>query len=192
MRVLVIPEDSRKDKDLLRPILTSLLSHAGYGRAKVRICEDPVLGGVEEALKPERIAEIIDRYPMVDLFLVIVDRDGQPTRRARLDALERSLGAALSLDRFLMAEHAWQEVEVWVLAGHELPADWRWKEIRAEIHPKERYFRPFCKAQGLSDDAAGRSILATRAAAHFGRIHDLCGEDIAALAERIRGLRSRP
>ncbi len=55
MRVLVIPEDSRGDKEMLKPLVQAFLMEAGWTRAKVRVCEDPVLGGVMEALKWERI-----------------------------------------------------------------------------------------------------------------------------------------
>ena len=189
MRVLVIPEDSRRDKDLLKPLVEAMMAAVGHPRAKVRICEDPVLRGVDEALKLERIAVILDLYKMVDLFLVIVDRDGQAQRRERLKALEQGAAELLGAEQVLLGEHAWQEVEVWILAGHELPADWSWPEIRTEIHPKERYFLPFLKACGFTDDAAGRSLLAHQASANFRRIHSICPEDVGVLTTRLRELR---
>src|ERR1041385_6919399 len=76
VRVLVIPEDSRRDKGLLKPLIEALMAAAGRPRAKVRVCEKPVLGGVAEALKLERLREIIDLWGgQTDLFLLIVDRD---------------------------------------------------------------------------------------------------------------------
>jgi hypothetical protein len=51
----------------------------------VRICTDPLLGGVVQALRWERIEEILDRYRgMVDLFLLRVDRDGEQAREHTL------------------------------------------------------------------------------------------------------------
>lgn len=53
---------------------------------KVKVCQDPLLGGVNEALKWERIEEIIDQYRgMFNLFLLCVDRDGKVGRKATLD-----------------------------------------------------------------------------------------------------------
>lgn len=54
MNVLVIPEDSRKDKYILKPLFKSLFRAIGRPTARVRVCEDPVLGGVHEALKSSR------------------------------------------------------------------------------------------------------------------------------------------
>ena len=89
MTVLVVPEDFRKDQFILKPLLSRLLASLGKPRATVRICQDPLLGGVEEALKTERIAEIVDRYGgRVQVILLCIDRDGNPGRRRRLDQLE--------------------------------------------------------------------------------------------------------
>jgi hypothetical protein len=51
MRVLVIPEDFRKDQYMLKPIINALMKSLGKPSAKIRICQDPLLGGVSEALK---------------------------------------------------------------------------------------------------------------------------------------------
>lgn len=143
MNVLVIPEDFRKDQYILKPIVEAMLQAIGR-RAKVIVCQDPLLGGVDQATKWERIREILDRYRYsVNIFLLIVDRDGQPGRRDALNALERKAKEYLAADRFFLAENAWQEVEVWILAGHDLPRDWTWKDIRQETDPKEVYFKPF-------------------------------------------------
>ena len=142
MNVLIIPEDFRKDQYILKPVLTKLLAAAGKPKAKLQVCLDPLLGGVGEALKWSRIEEIIDMYPMVQLFLLIIDRDGNSGRRTALDGIEKKADAkfaALGADtsRTLLAENAWQEIEVWALAGVDLPKDWVWKDVRAEPNPKE-------------------------------------------------------
>lgn len=206
MRVLVIPEDSRRDKDLLKPLIEALMSTVGRPRAKVRICERPVLGGVAEALKAERLREIIDLWGgQTDLFLLIVDRDGkdgmslpatggQPARknedrRAVITRLEHESIGLLPGGKALLGEHAIEEVEVWVLAGHDLPAEWSFRAIRAELHPKEAFFVPFLtKHRGLTDDTAGRALVAAEAARNFQRICDRCPEDVKRLTERIRML----
>ena len=84
-----------------------------------------MLGGVGEALKWERIQEILLFYSgMIDLYLLIIDRDGKAGRRQRLNELEGLAANLLPTDRGFFAENAWQEVEVWVLAGHKLPKEW--------------------------------------------------------------------
>ncbi|MBM4396668.1 MAG: hypothetical protein FJ087_13390 [Deltaproteobacteria bacterium] len=189
MRVVVIPEDSRKDKFALKPIVEALMAQLGKPAAKVRVCEDPVLGGVEEALKPERIRDVISLYPMANLLLLIVDRDGEEHRSKRIERIEGEACGALKAGQALLGENAWQEVEVWILAGHDLPADWQWKEVRAEVNPKERYFQPFAVARGVAGESdGGRGSLAAAAARRFDRVLRLCPEDLGNLATRIRGL----
>ncbi|MDR3555528.1 MAG: hypothetical protein P4L55_12300 [Syntrophobacteraceae bacterium] len=125
----------------------------------------------------ERIKEIIVRYPMVDLFLLCVDRDGIMTRRNRLDSIENNALELLPDRKSLIAENAWQEIEVWVLAGHDLPSSWEWKTIREDLNPKEDYFVPFSKRRRLLDTPGeGRRILAREAAKNYNRIRRLCPE----------------
>lgn len=176
MNVLVIPEDFRKDQFVLKPIVEAMMK-AGGRRAKVQVCTDPLLGGIDQALRWERIKEVVLRYPMVDLFLLCVDRDGVEGRRASLDSIENRALELLSGMRSLFAENAWQEIEVWVLAGHELPSDWKWRTVREDLNPKENYFIPFSKRRGLLDTPAeGRGILAREAARNYNRICQLCPE----------------
>lgn len=188
--VLVIPEDFRRDEPLLKPIVERMVE-AGGRRARVRVCRDPLLGGVGEALKTKRIQEILDRYRgTVHLFLLIVDRDGISDRRNRLAALEAEARQILGTDRHLLAENAWQEVEIWALAGmRDLPKTWKWAVIRGEAHAKETYFEPYARRRGLlGAPFGGRQILGQEAAANYPRIRQLCPEDVGNLEERIRGL----
>jgi hypothetical protein len=188
MRVLVIPEDYRKDQYVLDPIIRAMMSALGKPRAKVEICRDPLLGGVVEALKWDRIVEILDQNQgMVQLFLLCVDRDGLPGRRDALDSLEKKANSFLTGQRAeFLAVNAWQELEVWVLAGHDLPTDWNWKEIRAEANPKERFFQPLAAGRKLLDEPGeGRRTLAREAARRYDRIQKLCPEDVANLQARI-------
>jgi hypothetical protein len=183
--VLVIPEDFRKDQYMLKPIIKAMMEKLGKPKAKVVVCKDPLLGGVEQALKWERIEEIINRYKMVDLFLLCVDRDGKENRKNSLDKIEQSAKNILQ-NKCLVSENAWQEIEVWVLAGHDLPPDWNWQQIRQEVHPKEMYFIPFADRRSLlNSPGEGRKILAEEAAKKYDRIRQLCPEDIANLETKI-------
>ena len=79
MKVLIVPEDFRQDQFVLKPLFSRLLASLGKPRATVRICQNPLLGGVGEALKSERVAEIVDRYGgSVNVILLCIDRDGNP------------------------------------------------------------------------------------------------------------------
>ena len=71
MNVLIIPEDFRQDQFILKPIIKAMLSALGKRRATVKVCRDPLLGGVTEAMKWERIAEIIDMYRTIQLFFFL-------------------------------------------------------------------------------------------------------------------------
>lgn len=187
-RVLVIPEDFRKDEPLLQPIVERMLEACGRP-ARVRILKDPLLGGVTEALKWERIQEILDRYRnMVDCFLLIVDRDGVETRQERLNRLEAKARDFLGSPDRLFAENAWQEVEVWALAGlRDLPKDWAWKTIRGAVHAKEEFFERYVELRGLETEPfGGRQRLGEEAARNYARIRKLCPEDVGALESRLK------
>ncbi len=168
MNVYIIPEDFRKDQYVVAPIVKRMLAEAGKPNANVRVCFDPLLGGISEATKWERIREILDRYRgMVRVFLLLVDRDGVDGRRQSLDGLETKAADELGDGKVLFAENAWQEIEVWALAGQELPKDWNWQEIRREIHPKETYFEPHAESRGLTNEPGqGRRTMGREAAAH--------------------------
>ena len=186
MRVLIIPEDFRNDQYMLKPIFDRLFRSIGKPTARIRVCQDPRLGGIGEAMKPERIAEIVDRYDaMTDVFILCVDRDGVEERRGRLDRLEVRFGD----ERIFYAENAWEELETWVLAGLDLPATWRWADVRAEVSVKERYFDVLAKRRRVLDaPGAGRKPLAEEAARQIRAIRQKCPEDFDALARRVEAL----
>ncbi|WP_437744431.1 hypothetical protein WMF39_05140 [Sorangium sp. So ce1504] len=111
-RVLIIPEDFREDQYVLEPIITKMFEAIGR-KAKVIVCRDPLLGGVDQALRWERVQEILLRYQaMIECFLLIVDRDGKPGRREALDRLESLASAALPPGKRFLAENAWQCPEI--------------------------------------------------------------------------------
>lgn len=188
MTVLVIPEDFRKDQYILKPIFNRLFREVGKPRARIRICQDPLLGGVGEATKSKRIQEIIQRYrAMVRVFVLCIDRDGDTGRRQRLDQLEQEFGEELGDDRVFLAENAWEELETWVLAGLDLPDGWRWTDVRAEEQVKERYFHPLVAERGAGDHpGGGRKPLAEEAAGRFDAIRQKCREDFDVLVNRVQ------
>ena len=135
MNILVIPEDFRKDQYILKPLVSRLFRHLGAPNPRVEVCRDPLLGGIGEALKTAQLAEIVnDQRGMTDILILCVERDGSTGRRQRLDELESLFGAAF------FAENAWEEIETGVLAGLDLPEDWRWADVRAEVDVKGAIF----------------------------------------------------
>ncbi|MYF90103.1 MAG: hypothetical protein F4186_12700 [Boseongicola sp. SB0676_bin_33] len=183
MNILIIPEDFRKDQYILKPIFNRLFQTVGRPHARIRVCQDPLLGGVTEATKSERLSEIIERYEgMTDMFILCVDRDGIANRRQRLDQIEQEFGNGC----VFFAENAWEELETWVLAGLPLPTNWPWADVRGEVQVKEQYFEVLADQQGLGDHpGGGRKPLAEEAARHIDRIRQLCPDDFDALTRRI-------
>ena len=182
MNILVIPEDFRKDQYLLKPLFTRLFQSFGKSNVTVRVCQDPLLGGIGEAMKPHRIAEIVERYRgMTHIFILCVDRDADLRRRQRLDALEAQFGRG----QIFLAENAWEELETWTLAGLDLPDEWSWRFVRSEISVKERYFDVLARQRGVADGpGGGRKILGEEAARHVDLIRQKCPEDFDVLARR--------
>lgn len=183
MNVLLIPEDFRKDQYILKPLFSRLFRAIGRSSVRVRVCQDPLLGGIGEALKSERLEEITERYEgTIDIFMLCVDRDGETQRRRRLDQIEVKFGGV----RPFLAENAWEEIETWVLAGLELPRQWSWAEVRAEVHVKERYFERLVSRLRLSESlGGGRKRLGEQASRRIAVIRQKCPEDFDALAKRI-------
>ena len=133
--ILVVPEDFRNDRHILKPLFSRLFRSIGRPRAKVDICRDTLPGGVNETLKIQCIGEIVHRYGRTtDIFILCIDSDGNEGRRARLDDIE----ARFRNDRAFHAVNAWKEIETWLLAGLKLPKGWRRKDVRAEIHVKDQ------------------------------------------------------
>ena len=183
MKVLIIPEDFRKDQYLLKPLFSKLFEDIGLRQTRVRVCHDPLLSGVIEALKSERIQEVLDQHRgMVDLFILCVDRDGVQGRRVRLDQIETEFGG----HTVFLAQSAWEEIETWALAGLDLPADWQWADVRAEIRVKTTYFEPLARERGVADGpGGGRKALGEQAARRISAIRRKCPEDFDTLARRI-------
>ena len=183
MNVLVIPEDFLNDQYILKPLFARLLQRIGASSARVWVCQNPRLGGIGEALKSERVDEIVTKYQgMMDILILCVDRDGVLGRRQRLDDIE----AEFQGRSVFLAENAWEEIETWVLAGLDLPTDWSWKDVRAEVHVKETYFEPLADRHGLSDSpGGGRQTLGEEASRRISAIRQKCPQDFDVLARRL-------
>jgi len=183
VNVLIIPEDFRKDQFILKPLFSRLFQAIGKPRANVRVCKKPLLGGIGEAMKSERIKKVVEEYKgMTHIFILCVDRDGDANRRQRLNVLEEKFGTG----RTFFAENAWEELETWLLAGMDLPEDWHWQDVRAEVSVKEIYFNPLAEQRGVANTPGeGRKMLGEEAARNIPTIRRKCPEDFDALARRL-------
>ena len=188
MKVLIIPEDFRKDQYILKPLFTRLFRRLGVPSVEIEVCQNPLLGGVGNALNLESLAIIVEkRRAMYDLFILCVDRDGMVGRRQRLDDIEAEFGPTF------LAENAWEELETWVLAGLDLPPQWRWQDVRAEVHVKEQYFGPLAVQRGLSGAPdGGRRMLGEEASRRINSIRQKCPQDFDSLAHRLEAIGHAP
>ena len=179
MKVLIIPENPRKDQYILKPIFERLFASFAKPNTKVVVCPKPSMRGVNDALNENRLKEVFNCYPMFDIFVLCVDRDGVTTRRDRLDQLEQTF-------KRLVAVNAWEELETWVLAGLDLPKDWVWATIRADISVKENYFEPLARQRRIDDGpGGGRKTLGEEAARRLTGMRQKCPEDLDHVALRL-------
>ena len=167
------PEDFRKDQYLLKPLFERLFKKEFGKAARVAVCQEPLLGGIGEALKSERLFEVVDRYRgMVDVYVLCVDRDGKKERRRRLDAIEKEFTAG----RTFLAENAWEELETWTLAGLDLPPAWNWSDVRAEVSVKERHFDKLAEARRSSRHFWTEDVVLFVHGTEQGGAEGRCGE----------------
>lgn len=183
MKVLIIPEDPVLDRYILKPVVERIFADLGRS-ARIDILTNPRNRGIAEALNPSRIKEIIETHPMIDLFLILVDRDCDVDRRPG----EARAREELYPDR-LFACLAIEEIEVWMLAIHRdsLPA--RWNEIRAECHPKERFVPSFLAKHEL-ELGRGRVWAMRDLKTRWKGVLEVCPE-LGELSQRLRAWLAR-
>lgn len=180
LNVLVIAEDYRLDQYVLKPLVSSLLDEIGKPHATVEMCRDPFITGVNQALDPEKIEDVIRTNPLVDLYLLLVDRDGDDDEKSdQLREREALAEEILRGAQHFLGGQAHQEVEVWLLAAHDdLPSDWNWSDVRAEPNAKESYYRPYATQKGVGNEepANGREPLGRDIPGNYSRVQQLCDE----------------
>lgn len=179
MKVMVIPEDPVLDQYILKPVVERIFADIGK-QARVQVLANPRLRGVNQALDAAIVAHIVAMYPMVDLFLILIDRDGETEGRpVELRRREQEYPARL------LGCLAIEEIEVWMLALHRERLDASWQDVRAERDPKERFAQPFLAARaprlGLG---AGRAWAMRDLGSRWRGVLALCPE-IDDLRQRI-------
>jgi hypothetical protein len=180
VKVLVIPEDPTLDQYILKPVVARLFSDLGRP-ARIEVLSKPRLRGVDQALGRNDLAHIASTFQMVDLFLVLVDRDGDLERPAVARSREEEHPGRLFVCLAI------EEVEVWMLALHRDTLGVPWTEVRSERNPKERFAQPFLITQAPKLDVGGGRAWAMRELGGGWRgVLQVCPE-LQELRERIRG-----
>jgi hypothetical protein len=160
--------------------MTALLAEVGKPNASVRMCTDPVVRGANQVLNPSIIEDVVITNPQVDLYILVVDRDGDDRDKSgQLRARETEAEQLLRETQHLLGSQAHQEVEVWLLAAqNDLPAAWTWTDVRSDPDAKEVYFEPYANQNGFDggDNAMGREVLGRSVSGNYTRVRQLCGE----------------
>lgn len=185
--VLLVCEDYRTDQYITKPLVRSMLDAVGKPHANIEVCMDPLIGGVEQALDPDLLKDVVRTHPQADLYVLTVDRDGVENRRERIRQREAESEEWTRDQQHLIGVQAHQEVEVWLLAAQDdVPPEWSWQSVRAEPHAKERYFQPYVSTQDLNPPlvAGGRRELGEAVGSNYVRVRQLCDE-VQELEDRV-------
>ena len=169
--VLVIPEDPTWNGYILKPLTKALLDDAGKPNARVKLLENPRVGGYDQALSAIR-GELPDRYGFFDLWLFLPDAD-----LASADAMDNLEADLQSRDISLLCCPAQPEIEIYACAAFpdELPGTWR--EARTHPRLKEEVFAPLLRRHGDPRQAGGgRGMMIERSLQNLQRLFRLCPE----------------
>lgn len=156
---MIIPEGPTLDSHVLKPIVQRIFKDLNR-KATIEVLQDPHLGGVSQALDKEIVQGILRQERMIDLFLLIVDRDCETTRKTTMEA---RLAEAAQEERPMIGCLAIEEVETWILALHRKELEDGWNEVRAECHPKERYFDKLVKEKKWGEGLGRGRVAAMKA-----------------------------
>lgn len=178
MRVLVVLEDPTYDEHVAVPIVRRLFEDLGVV-ARVEPLRDPHLRGIDEALDEETIRHVMDRYPMIDLFLLVLDRDCD---REKVVARGRAREA---LSPKIVVAFAFEELETWLLALHRSDLAEAWGAVRGHCDPKERWALPLLEKFGGRGAVGGGRKAAMRALSGQWRSLLTLVPELAELKERL-------
>jgi hypothetical protein len=185
MKVLVIPEDPTYDQYILKPIVERIFTDLDRS-ARVEVLQDPHLRGIGDALDPQIVQEIVADNPMVDLFILMVDRDCN-----RYKNETKAIARKEEHPERLLACLAIEEVEVWMLWLHRDHLNAPWQEVRQHCDPKEEYAEPFLRSQGWTSRVGNGRKRAMRAlGAAWDGLKKACPE-LAKLRDEVEEWLSR-
>lgn len=179
MKILIIPENQTYDRHIVKPVLERILDDLG-SRATISVLDDRRIDGWTQATSEELLADVMSVFPMVNLFVLVIDRDCDgPSRDGILQARETKFG------KKLVAIAAIEELETWMLAIQQrLPKPWG--TVRLSCSPKEEFALPFLENAGWSSGVGGGYKRAIREITGSWRsLKSRCPE-IVQLSEKIR------
>lgn len=193
MNVLVIPEDAKYDRHMLRPILERMITSWLEIPATVEVMDQIKLGSRSQATDRDRLRRVINQYRPVDLFILCIDQDhrsddavADETAGIEGDMREHLDERGRPDDAFFTVV-AKREIEAWILVGCEESGDWTYTEIRDHPQVKERYFERYAEQRGVDEGQfGGRRPLGEEAARNYRTIRQHC-EELQDLEEKIRG-----
>jgi hypothetical protein len=170
MKVLIIPEDQELDRYIVQPVVDALFADLSLS-AQVSVLPEPRLRGTSQALDPVALKNIIHDNPMIDLFLLLIDRDGNRERNeakaeARVSEHPGKLLACLAVE----------EVEVWLLALYRNRIELSWAEVRSNWDPKEAYAEPLLEQLGSFGPGKGRKRAMQALKGQLRKLLSLCPE----------------
>ncbi len=148
MKVLIIPEDPANDQYILKPVVEKIFAELSR-IARIEVLYDPWLRGASQALSQQVVEEIVTDNPMVNLFLLIVDRDCDREKNST-----KAAARELEHQDRLIACLPREELEVWMLALYRSGFK-NWADIQAECDPKERFAWPFLEKMGWDEELGG-------------------------------------
>lgn len=192
MNVLVIPENEKYDRHMLKPIMERMITTWLDLNAKIDVMDRLPLEGISDVTASESLQAVIDQYEMVDLFILCIDQDDR-TDDAVADQIEDIEDEMRELLRernrpgdAFFAVVARREIEAWILVGCEEPGDWTYTDVRREPQVKERYFEPYAEQRGVDEGQfGGRGPLGEEAARNYRTIRQHCKE-LQELEQKIR------
>jgi hypothetical protein len=170
VRVLVIPEDQENDQYIARPVLEALFGDLGLS-ARIDVLPEPRLRGADDALDKDLLNSIIDENPMIDLFVLLIDRD---CNRAKNE--ERARERQKEHEGKLLACVARQELEVWLLALYLHELDVTFGALREHCDPKEQWAEPLLRSLDSDGPGRGRKRAMRALKGQWRSLRDRCDE----------------
>lgn len=169
MKVLIIAEDPTYDQFIVKPIVKRLLEDCEV-QGTVDVLTDPHMKGVSMALDANILAKVVAENPMVDLFIVVADRDCN-----RENNQNKAAARAAEHDNLLCTLAA-EEIEVWMLALHRETLNAKWSDVRSHCDPKEKYAEPFLRNGNFRGPGKGRKRAMDALAGRWQGLLQVCEE----------------
>lgn len=176
--VSVLCEDHTNDQYLVEPVIRAALAALGKPRATVHVkSQAKNLRGIDRLLvhMPAHLARWGGPSSAV-VFVADADckdgTDGRGDRRAVM--LERLAGCEPHSAKAVVLV-AIQEAEVWALWGVRAELGVPWPEVRAECHPKERFFEAYLDGS-LTPDGGRRNLMVKALSSGWGSLKAGCPE----------------